>query len=195
MMPFSLMAKRAVDKVLALDVKMIAPSHGPIYSNPQNILPKYRAWTNGETKEKVLILYATMWNATREMANESAGVLMNAGIETYIFDLATADIGEVAKHLVDSRAIVFGSPTFLSNAHPVVLNAMMITKMLRSPVKYAIFLNPYGWGTASGPVSELLKDAKIELVGKVECNWVAKEDHIKATRELTNLLIEKIKNG
>lgn len=35
MMPFRNMGKKALDKIKELDIKIIAPSHGPIYRNPE----------------------------------------------------------------------------------------------------------------------------------------------------------------
>ncbi len=60
MMPFRSMGKRALDKIKGLDIKIIAPSHGPIYRNPEKILEAYKKWTNGETKSKVIVLYVSM---------------------------------------------------------------------------------------------------------------------------------------
>jgi len=61
MMPFRNMGKKALDKIKELDIKIIAPSHGPIYRNSEKILEAYRKWTNGETESKVIVLYVSMW--------------------------------------------------------------------------------------------------------------------------------------
>ncbi|MBS3814933.1 MAG: FprA family A-type flavoprotein, partial [Hadesarchaea archaeon] len=67
MMPFRKMIKNALDKIEGLNIEMIAPSHGPIYKNPENIVNLYREWAEGEVKEKVLVIYISMWGSTQEM--------------------------------------------------------------------------------------------------------------------------------
>ncbi|MDD2519858.1 MAG: FprA family A-type flavoprotein, partial [Kiritimatiellae bacterium] len=46
MMPFRQPIRRNLDKVLARDIGMIAPSHGPVYDQPQFILDAYRDWAS-----------------------------------------------------------------------------------------------------------------------------------------------------
>jgi flavorubredoxin len=60
MMPFRAMAQKALEKLHGLDIKMIAPSHGPIHRNPERIINAYRKWANGETRQKATIAYVTM---------------------------------------------------------------------------------------------------------------------------------------
>ncbi len=102
---------------------MIAPSHGPIYRNPERILKAYESWVKGETREKVLVAYVSMWGSNREMAKELADLLVAKGIDVKVHDLVSADIGELAKDLVDSRAIVLAAPTVLGSAHPLAVYA------------------------------------------------------------------------
>ncbi|MDD5154534.1 MAG: FprA family A-type flavoprotein, partial [Desulfovibrionales bacterium] len=67
MMPFRKMGQKALEKIQDLEIKVIAPSHGPIYKNPEKILEVYRKWTAGETREKAIVVYVTMWQSTAAM--------------------------------------------------------------------------------------------------------------------------------
>jgi len=109
MMPFNRMGKSALEKIKDLKIEMIAPSHGPIYKNPERILSEYRKWTAGETKEKALIVYVSMWKATESMTQTMIDTLVAEGIEVSFYNLTNADLGDVAKDLVDARAIVLGA--------------------------------------------------------------------------------------
>jgi flavorubredoxin len=60
MMLFRSSALRALEKISKLDIKIIAPSHGPVYRNPKKILSKYFEWAQGKTTEKVSIIYTRM---------------------------------------------------------------------------------------------------------------------------------------
>jgi len=106
MMPFRAMAKKALEKLENLEIRMIAPSHGPIHRNPKPILDAYRRWAYGETKMKTTIIYVSMWGSSEKMVNQMAETLASEGIEVVVYNLTSADLGDIAKDLVDSRAIV-----------------------------------------------------------------------------------------
>jgi flavorubredoxin len=196
MMPFSVMAKRALEKIKDLEIRMIAPSHGPIHRNPERILRAYGKWANGETKQKAIIVYVTMWGSTEKMIQPIVETLASEGIEIASYNLALSDIGDVAKNLVDSRAIVLGAPTVLAGAHPLAVYATYLVKVLRPPLKFAVVLSSYGWGGGTiKQVQEVLGPSKMEIVGAMEINGPPTEKDITQIIELGKALARKIKEG
>jgi flavorubredoxin len=196
MMPFRAMAQKALVKIKDLTIKMIAPSHGPIYRNPERILEVYKKWADGETKRKAIIVYVTMWNSTEKMIQPIAETLMTKGIEVALYNLAVADIGDVAKDLVDSRAIVLGAPTVLGGAHPLAVYATYLVKALQPPLKFGVVLSSYGWGGgAVRNVQEILGPTKMEVAGTIEINGPPSEGDTKRIIELGENLAEKISKG
>ncbi len=194
MMPFAGMAKRVMEKLKGLEIKMISPSHGPIYRNPERILKAYESWVNGETREKVLVVYVSMWGSNREMAKELADLLVAKGIDVKVHDLVSADIGELAKDLVDSRAIVLAAPTVLGSAHPLAVYAAYLVKALRPPAKYAVLIGSHGWhGRSIDAILEILKGASLELLGTIDVHARPKEEDYKALHSLADLLAKKVR--
>jgi flavorubredoxin len=194
MMPFRIMGQKALDKIKNLKIEMIAPSHGPIHRNTERILNAYKKWVNGETKQKAIIVYVTMWHSTEKMIQPIAETLASEGIEIALHNLVSADIGDVAKDLVDSRAIVLGAPTVLSGMHPLGVYATYLVKALRPPLKFGVVLSSYGWGGgAIKHVQEILGQTKLEIVGAMEINGPPSENNIKQIVELGNSLAKKIK--
>ncbi|MPW38369.1 MBL fold metallo-hydrolase [Thermococcus sp. 101 C5] len=194
MMPFSGMAKRAMEKLKGLGIKMIAPSHGPIYRNPKRILKACESWVKGETKEKVLVAYVSMWGSNRELAKELADLLVARGIDVKVHDLVSADIGELAKDLVDSRAIVLAAPTVLGSAHPLAVYAAYLVKALRPPAKYAVLIGSHGWhGRSINAILEILKGTSFELLGSVDVHARPKEEDYEALYSLADLLAKKVR--
>jgi flavorubredoxin len=183
MMPFRNMGAKALEKIKDIEIVIIAPSHGPIHKDPSKILDAYRKWTSGETQGKVIVVYASMWGSTKAMIETMTETLLAEGVKVSLYDLASSDIGDVAKDLVDSRAIVLGAPTVLGNLHPIALYVAFLVKALRPPLKYGVVLSSYGWnGGALKQASELLGPTKIEVVGALEINGPpSKEDHEKVT--------------
>jgi flavorubredoxin len=194
MMPFRNMAEKGLDKIKSLSIRLIAPSHGPLYKNPYRILQAYKKWASGETKRKAIIVYATMWNNTEKMIRPLVETLTFEDIEVAVYNLVTADIGDVAKDLVDSRAIVLGTPTVLGGMHPLALYATYLVKALRPPAKYAVVLSSYGWGGgAVKHAQEVLGQSNLELVGAMEINGPPSEENIKQIIDLGKTLADKIK--
>lgn len=196
MMPFAIMGKKAIDKIKDLPIEIIAPSHGPVHRKPERILNAYREWTKGGTRQKAIIVYATMWNNTEKMIQTISDTLASEGIEISLHNLAIADIGDVARDLVDSRAIVLGAPTVLGGAHPLAAYAAFLVKALRPPLKLGVVLSSYGWGGgAVKHIQEALGSTKMEVVGAVEINGPPTENDISQIVELGKSLARKIKEG
>lgn len=193
-MPFRIMAQRALEKIKDLEIEMIAPSHGPIHRNTERILTAYKKWANGETKRKAMIAYVSMWNSTEKMIQPIAETLASEGIEIVLYNLALADIGDVAKDLVDSRAIVLGAPTVLGGMHPLAVYATYLVKALRPPLKYGVVLSSYGWGGgAVKHIQEVLEPLKMEVVGVMEINGPPTKNDITKIIEIGKTLVKKIK--
>ncbi len=194
MMPFRNMGKRALDKIKDFEIRIIAPSHGPIYRNPERILNAYAKWTAGETREKVIAVYVSMWKSTERMVRTIVDTLISEGLEVSLYDLVTADIGDIAENLVDSTAIVIGTPTVLGGMHPLALFGTYLVKVLRPPLKYGVILSSYGWGAgAVRQVSEILASTKIEVVGVVEINGPPTEKDNEEIIKIGKQLAKKIK--
>jgi len=194
MMPFRFNAQKAMEKIKDLDIQMIAPSHGPIHKDPTRIVEAYRKWVNGETRQKAVIVYVTMWKSTEKMIEPMAETLAGEGVEIVRHNLSVADISDVARDLVDSRAIVLGTPTVLGGAHPLAVYAAYLVKALKPPTKYGVVLSSYGWGGgAIKHVQEVLGPTKMEVVGGLEINGPPTENDVAKIVELGKTLAKKIK--
>jgi flavorubredoxin len=194
MMPFRVMGQKALEKIKDLEIEIIAPSHGPIHRNPERILEAYRKWVNGETRQKAIIVYVTMWNSTEKMIKPIADTLTSEGVEIVVYNLTLSDIGDVAKDLVDSRAIVLGAPTVLGGMHPLGVYATYLVKALHPPTKFGVVLSSYGWGGGTVKhIQEILGPSKIEVVGAIEVNGPPTENDVKQIIELGKALAKRIK--
>lgn len=194
MMPFRTMGARAMEKLASLPIEVIVPSHGPVYKNVKSILESYKLWTAGVTKPKAVLVYLSMWGTTKKMIEATAKTLREQKIETVIYDLNKSDVGDIAKDLVDSRALVFGSPTVLGGLHPVANFAATLVKVLRPPIQFGVFLGSCGWaGGASKNFKEIVGSLKIELVGDLEIKGPANEPELAQVQAIALALADKLK--
>lgn len=175
---------------------MIAPSHGPIYKNPEKIIYAYKKWTNGETKEKAIVVYVSMWKSTEKMINTITETLLAHNIQVKKFDFVNADIGDIARELVDSRAIVLGVPTVLGGMHPQGIYASYLVKALRPPLKYGVVVSSYGWaGGALRQASDIFDPKDLEIVGTHKVNGPAKDKDYEKIIEIGKDLSSKIRGS
>lgn len=194
MMPFKGFAKKHVEKYRTLDVKYIAPSHGPIYDKPEWILKGYEDWVSDRYDNLVVIPYITMHGSTEAMVNHLTSELVKRGIEVELFELSTTDIGKLAMSLVNAMTIVIGSPTVHVGPHPTVFSATHLANSLRPKLKYAAIVGSYGWGTQCvEKISALIPNLKVEVLGTNLCKGYPKEADFAALTELAEKIAQKHK--
>ena len=114
--PFSPLVTNKIKEVLSLELplNMIATSHGVIWrENPAQIVEKYLEWADAYQENQITIVYDTMWNATRRMAEAIAeGIKSVDGTVTVkLFNAANTDKNDIITELFRSKALLFGSST------------------------------------------------------------------------------------
>jgi flavorubredoxin len=87
-MPYGPQVLKALEALKGIEVEVIGPSHGIIWRKyiPQ-LLETYQRWAKGETEERVLIVYDTMWGSTEKMAKAINRGLTEEGIPTKMYRL------------------------------------------------------------------------------------------------------------
>jgi len=193
MMPFRKPAMNAIQKVKKLAPKMIAPSHGLIWRDPNVIISTYENWSAEKMKKKVMIAYVTMWGSTEKMVKILNEALVKKGIEVVIYDLPQTETGHLAKELVDTPVIIVGAPTVLGGVHPVAAYAAMLVKALRAPTKYAAVLTSHGWsGGAVKALQDILSGTKIEILGAVDAKGRPTEKDVQEILKLADTIASKL---
>lgn len=154
MMPFRGPIVKNLEKIKELDIKIIAPSHGPLHNEPGFIIDAYKKWISDDVENKVIVAYVSMHGSTKKMVEHLVNTLIEKGIGVQQFDLVTADIGKLAIELVDAAGVVLASPTVLTGAHPAAAYAAFLVNALRPKIKYLAVIGSFGWG---GKMVEQLK--------------------------------------
>ena len=135
-----------LEKLRNLEIRMIAPSHGPIIEKPEIILDLYGRWSS-QTSKKVTIAYISMHGSTELMVKHLTRTLTDLDVNIRVINLANTSTGELIMELVDSRAMIIASPTVLTRPHPSVASMLYLVNMLKPPIKYVALIGSYGWGT------------------------------------------------
>jgi flavorubredoxin len=191
MMPFRKIIKKNLAKLEAYEIEMIAPSHGPIYDNPDMILDSYNDWVSDEVKPEVVVPYVSMHGSTKDLIKYFISSLIDEGIKVKPFDLTDVDLGDLAISLVDASTVVFGSPTVLTGPHPSAVYAAYLANVLKPKTRYASIIGSYGWaGRMTDKLLDLMPNLKVDLYDPV----VAKGHGADEDYQEIDRLVEEIKN-
>jgi flavorubredoxin len=194
MMPFRASIRRYLEKVNALSVAMIAPSHGPIYRKPQFILDAYADWTSDAVKNAVVIPYSSMHGSTQKMVDYLVDALLARGIKVHPFNLSKTDVGELAMALVDPATVVIATPTVLFGPHPQVVYATYLANLLKPKVRFASVIGSYGWGgKAVETIVKMLDHLKVEMLEPVMVRGLPDEAAMQGLDRLADDILRKHK--
>lgn len=196
MMPFPVAIERALDKVKNMDLRMIAPSHGPIYRNPKRILGAYEMWARGSLLSKAVVIYVTMWGSTETLEKTIVESISAEGVETVPYNLLVADVSHVMRDLVDASAIVIGAPTVLNGAHPSAIMVTEIIRAIKPRAKLVALFGSYGWGRgAVKMMNDRLQQSGFEILETLEVRGPPKKEDLEKAASLGKLVAQKIKES
>ena len=194
MMPFRAVIAKNLEKVKALDIALIAPSHGPIYDRPAFIVDAYDEWVSGEPKNIAVVAYVSMHGSTQKMVDFLVGALAERGVRVEQFNLPVTDIGKLAMSLVDAATLVVGTPTVLTGPHPAAVYAAYLANAIRPKVKFATVIGSYGWATkAVETIAGMIPNLKAEILPPVICKGYPREVDFEALRALADTIAAKHK--
>ena len=185
--PYSKFVTKKIDEVLALNlpVDMIAPSHGVIWrKNPLQIVHKYQEWASQNPERRAVIIYDTMWNGTRLMAEAIGDGLADAGVDHRIFHAVVSDRNDVITEIFKSRAVIIGSPTLNSGLLPTITPILADIKGLNFQNKLGAAFGSYGWsGESVKIIEEHFNTCKIPVVQEgIKCKWQPRADDLEGCR-------------
>jgi flavorubredoxin len=192
MMPFRMTIRKNLEKVQPRLVKMIAPSHGPVYDDAAFIIEAYEDWVSEDVKNEVVMPYISMHGSTEKMVLHLTGALADRGVKVRLFDLAVTDLGKLAIALVDAATLIVGTPTVHVGPHPAVFYAAHLANALRPKLRWASIVGSYGWSSkAIERVTELIPNLKVELLAPVLCRGYPRATDFEALDALAVAVSER----
>lgn len=170
--PFSHILRKKLDEVisLGLPIDIIATSHGVVWrENPMQIVEKYSQWANDYQENQITVIYDTMWNGTKLLAEKIAeGIrLADPDVVVKVFSLAKSDENDLITEVFKSKTVVMGSPTMSNSILHSVAGFIHLMKEMRFKGKKAAAFGCYGWsGESVKVINELMADAGFEVINE-----------------------------
>lgn len=183
--PFGMMVTNKINEVLGMNlpIKMICPSHGVFWrEDPMQIVNQYLLWANAYQENQITIVYDTMWNATRKMAEWIAVGIQKAdpNVTIKLMNASKYDKNDISTEVFRSKAVIFGSSTINNGFLYSIGGILEMIKGLKMKNKKAAAFGSYGWsGEASKEITKMLAPCGFEVVkDPLRIAWVPDEDGI-----------------
>jgi len=170
---FSKPVLNAIAKLNALDIRVIAPSHGLIWrAKPGHIVELYRKWAGyaaGPTEPGVTLIYGSMYGNTEKAMDVVARGISTSGLPLAIFDAARTHVSYILPSLWTLSGVMIGAPTYEGALFPPVLDVLNHAAIKRIMNKKAAMFGSYGWsGGAVRNAKQVIEPLKWELTATLE---------------------------
>ena len=197
---YSPLATRKINELLKLNlpIKMICPSHGVIWkANPSAIVEQYLKWANAYQENQITIVYDTMWQSTRLMAEAIAQGIgeQDPAVTVKVMNASKDDKNDILTEIFQSKAVLVGSPTINYGYSFAIAGLLEMVKGLKFKKKKADAFGSYGWsGEALTQIAAHLAEAGFEVVDEgIKLLWVPDEDGLKQCVEYGKRFADAVK--
>lgn len=198
--PFSGLVEKKIEefKSLNVPVDMICPSHGVIWrDNPLQIVGKYLDWSKNYRENQVTIVYDTMWDGTKKMAEAIAKGIKSVDDKTAVklFNISRSDKNDVVTEVFKSKVLLVGSPTINRGILSAIAGFMEQIRGLKFKEKKAAAFGTYGWsGESVDMIGRGLENAGFELLNNgIKSTWNPDENSLKKCSEFGIEIAKKTK--
>lgn len=170
---FSMFVEKAIDKLKALDIKAIAPSHGIIWrERPEAIIEAYSRFAkymNGPAEPEVTVVWSSMYGNTGQVVNSIIKGIRRQGVPVHVHRVPEDDVGFILASVWRSSALVLGMPTYEYRMFPPM--AWVIDMFARKKVikKKVLRFGSFGWsGGAQRELEQLTQKLQWDFMEPIE---------------------------
>lgn len=194
--PFKEYVVKALDRVKELDIDVICPGHGPVLRKDiKKYVDLYREWSFVEKQNKVVVGFVSAYGYTKKMALKIVEGIKSKGIDAVLFDLETADKGEVMSEIYSAKGLLLGSPTLVNDALPPVWDILTgLNATIHKGLLVGAF-GSFGWSGEAVPNMEgRFEQLKFKMpAGSLKINFKPSEDELEKCFEYGAKFAENIK--
>ena len=200
--PFSSFVDKKIKEVLSLElpIDIIAPSHGVIWRDkPTQIVEKYLEWSNAYQENLITIIYDTMWDGTRRMAEAIAKGIhqQDSAVNIKVHNTAKTDKNDIITDVFKSKTVLMGSPTINRGILTSIAGLIEELKGLGFKGKKAAAFGCYGWSGESVKIlTDQLQQSGFEIIDEgIKALWNPDEESINRSYEFGQNIATKTKTA
>ncbi len=191
---------KLIEKVRAgFEIEMICPDHGIFWrKDPAKIIDAYVQWSQQIAENKAVVIYDTMWNSTKQMAEAIADGIISQGVAVTPIQIRSSHRSDIMTEVLDAKAVVVGSPTLNNQMFPTVADFLIYMKGLKPENKIGGVFGSYGWsGESVKMIRAELEAMKFDIVDPgIKIQYVPDADGLSACynygQEIAKAVIESL---
>jgi len=190
--------QKALKKMADLEIETICPTHGPVWTEPENIervISLYDKLSKYETEKGLVIAYGSMYGNTEQLAEAIAAEAAAKGVKNIVIhNMAKSHISYVLQDVFKYKALIIGSPTYDSKLYPAVQSLLNTLENKNLKNRYFGYFGGHSWaGTALRLLGEFADKMQFENVfNAVDMKQSMGEDIYKQAMTLGSTMAEKI---
>lgn len=189
--------QKALQKCSGLDIKMICPTHGPVWEEQiSEVVAMYDKLSRYEAEEGVVIAYGTMYGNTEQMAEAIAEELSAQGIKNIVMhNVSKTSHSFILADIFRYKALIVGCTTYNMNLYPEM--EALLSKVAARDMKNRLigYFGSFTWASAAvKKLGEYAAQLKFEVVGNpVEMKQSMSANNEQQARELAVAMADRLK--
>ena len=196
---FSTFVERAIQKLSALDIKCVAPSHGIVWrKDPGKIIDRYRkfaSWAKGPAEEEIAVIWGSMYGNTKAGLDAVLRGIEKEGVPYTLHRVPDENVSYVLAAAYRSSGLVIAMPTYEYAVFPPMAYVLDIFRRKHIFGKKALRIGSWGWvGGAKKEYDASLGNLKWDSLDSFEWTGYPTEAEFAVLEERGQELARKLKN-
>ena len=189
--------QKALQKCSGLDIKMICPTHGPVWEEKiAEVVAMYDKLSRYEAEDGVVIAYGTMYGNTEQMAEAIAEELSAQGIKNIVMhNVSKTPHSFILADIFRYKALIVGCTTYNMHLYPEM--EALLSKVAARDMKNRLigYFGSFTWASAAvKKLGEYAAQLKFEVVGNpVEMKQSMSASSEQQARELAVAMADRLK--
>ncbi|MDR1389647.1 MAG: FprA family A-type flavoprotein [Treponema sp.] len=170
---FSLFVERGIEKLLPLDIKCTAPSHGIVWrKNPRAVIERYRKYarySKGGAENAVAVIWGSMYGNTKLGLDAVLAGIEAEGVPCSVCRVPDEDVSFALAAAFRCKALVLAMPTYEYAMFPPMAYVLDIFRRKHIFGKTVLRIGSWGWvGGAKKEYEAAIEALKWESLPSVE---------------------------
>jgi len=197
---FSPFVKKAVAKLAALDVKVVAPSHGIVWrKDPKAIIDRYSRYADymeGPREKEICVVWGSMYGNTKKGLDAVIAGIEDEQVPYSVHRVPNEDVSYVLADAYKSAGIVIAMPTYEYKMFPPMAYVLNLFERKHVWGRKAFRLRSWGWiGGAKKEYEALVAPLKWDCLEAEEWAGAPDAERLAALREKGRELARKVKEA
>jgi len=143
-------------KDLGIEAKVLAPSHGPVYTTrAKEVMDLWASWSKPDYARKVVVAVGSMYGMTFRFVKAAVEGVEEAGGEAVICNLVEDAPATVLGAVIDAPALLIGTPTYEYGLFPPVGYVLNLLETKKLTDRFVGVFGNFAW--AGGGVKKLVE--------------------------------------